>query len=86
VSGGELWRVAEHPETSLREVLADLRPNLAAREAFAEAFGVEALEDLPAAPVTARWREEHLLVPGVESGAGADRGRLKGRIKDGPRG
>lgn len=53
---------AEHPETSLREVLADLRPNLAAREAFADAFGVEALEDLPAAPVTARWREEHLLV------------------------
>jgi hypothetical protein len=39
---------AEHPETSLREVLADLRPNLAAREAFADAFGVEALEDLPA--------------------------------------
>jgi hypothetical protein len=54
---------AEHPETSLREVLADLRPDLAAREAFADAFGVEALEDLPVAPVTARWREEHLLAP-----------------------
>jgi len=53
---------AEHPETSLREVLADLRPNLAAREAFADAFGAEALADLPAAPVTAGWREEHLLV------------------------
>lgn len=54
---------AEHPETSLREVLADLRPNLAARQAFADVFGADALEDLPAAPVTARWREEHLLVP-----------------------
>lgn len=54
---------AERPETSLREVLADLRPNLKARRAFAEAFGAVALEDLPAAPVTARWREEHLLAP-----------------------
>ncbi|HEX3362239.1 MAG TPA: RES domain-containing protein [Solirubrobacterales bacterium] len=53
---------AGHPETSLREVLADLRPNLAARQAFADAFGVDALADLPPAPVTARWREEHLLV------------------------
>jgi hypothetical protein len=53
---------AEHPETSLREVLADLRPNLDARKAFADALGVDALEDLTAAPVTARWREEHLLV------------------------
>jgi hypothetical protein len=53
---------AEHPETSLREVLADLRPNLGARKAFADAFGAEALEDLTAAPVTAKWREEHLLV------------------------
>lgn len=54
---------AESPETSLREVLADLRPNLEARRAFADAFGAAALEDLPAAPVTARWREEHLLAP-----------------------
>lgn len=54
---------AERPETSLREVLADLRPNLEARLAFAEAFGVAALDDLPLAPVTARWREEHLLAP-----------------------
>jgi hypothetical protein len=52
---------AERPETSLREVLADFRPNLSAQRAFAEAFGAAALEDLPAAPVTARWREEHLL-------------------------
>lgn len=53
---------AEHPETSLREVLADFRPNLEARKAFADAFGADALKDLPAAAVTARWREEHLLI------------------------
>lgn len=54
---------AENPETSMREVLADFRPNLAARRAFAETFGEEALEDLPAAVVTVRWREEHVLAP-----------------------
>ncbi len=47
----------------MREVLADFRPNLAARRAFLEAFGEEALEDLPNAVVTARWREEHVLAP-----------------------
>lgn len=54
---------AERPETSLREVLADFRPELKARQAFAEVFGAAALEDLPIAPVTARRREEHLLAP-----------------------
>jgi hypothetical protein len=53
---------AEHPETSLREVLADFRPNFAARQAFADAMGVDALEDL-SEPVTAKWRQEHLLAP-----------------------
>jgi hypothetical protein len=52
---------SESPETSLREVLADLRPNLAAQQRFAEAMGPGALEDLLGAPVTARWRQEHLL-------------------------
>lgn len=54
---------AERPETSLREVLADFRPNLKAQRAFAEVFGASSLGDLPATPVTARWREEHLLAP-----------------------
>jgi hypothetical protein len=54
---------AENAETSLREVLADFRPNLAARAAFAEAFGTGALVDLPVAPVTASWLREHLLAP-----------------------
>jgi RES domain len=53
---------AENPETSLREVLADFRPNLAALKALAEAMGDDALDDL-SEPVTARWREEHLLAP-----------------------
>jgi hypothetical protein len=53
---------AENPETSLREVLADFRPNLAALQALADAMGDDALADLPE-PVTARWREEHLLAP-----------------------
>lgn len=53
---------AENPETSLREVLADFRPNLAALQALADAMGDDALDDL-SEPVTARWREEHLLAP-----------------------
>jgi hypothetical protein len=54
---------AENSETSVREVLADFRPNLAARRAFVDVFGEEALEDLPSVVVTARWREEHVLAP-----------------------
>lgn len=54
---------AQRPETSLREVLAEFRPNLAALRAFAEAMGAEALDDVPAGVVTAKWREEHLLAP-----------------------
>jgi hypothetical protein len=45
----------------MREVLADFRPNLAARRAFARTFGEETLDDLPAVAITARWREEHVL-------------------------
>ncbi len=54
---------AERPETSLREVLADFRPNLAAIQAFVDAFGPEARAELAVEPVTARWREEHVLAP-----------------------
>lgn len=55
--------LAEQPETSLREVLADFRPDLEARRAFAEAMGAESLADLPDHAVTASWRREHLLAP-----------------------
>jgi hypothetical protein len=36
---------AELPETCLREVLADFRPNLAARQRHIERYGPEAAED-----------------------------------------
>ena len=54
---------AEDPRTSLREVLADFRPKLSAIRAFADAFGEDALDDLPSHPVTASWREQNVLAP-----------------------
>ena len=54
---------AEMAETCLREVLADFRPNLAARRRHIERYGREAAQDIPAETVTARWRRQHLLVP-----------------------
>jgi hypothetical protein len=54
---------AEDPRTSLREALADFRPKLSAIRAFVEAFGESALDDLPPCPVTASWREQHVLAP-----------------------
>jgi hypothetical protein len=52
---------AEHPETALREVLADFRPKASALQAFAEKFGDDALEEVTAGLVTTIWREQHLL-------------------------
>lgn len=54
--------VAEHEVTCLQEVLADFRPNLAARQRHIERYGPEAAEDFPVAPVTAKWRRENVLV------------------------
>lgn len=54
---------AERPATALREVLADFRPDLGEVRAFIDAFGEEAREDLVAEPVTAAWREGHVLAP-----------------------
>lgn len=54
---------AEQPATSLREVLADFRPNLAEIQAFLDIFGPDASAELIAQPVTARWREQHVLAP-----------------------
>jgi hypothetical protein len=54
--------LAEQPQTCLREVLADFRPNLEARRRHLERFGPEAAEDFPAAPVTAAWRTQNVLV------------------------
>jgi hypothetical protein len=53
---------AELPETCLREVLADFRPNLAARQRHIERYGPDTAEDFPDTPVTAQWRVQHVLV------------------------
>jgi hypothetical protein len=53
--------LAELPETALREVLADFRPNLAAQRRYLKQFGQDAAEDFAAEPVTAAWRTQHLL-------------------------
>jgi RES domain len=56
---------AELPETCLREVLADFRPNLGAMRRHVERYGPSASQDFTPAPVTARWRAQHVLVPVV---------------------
>lgn len=54
--------VAELAETALREVLADLRPKAAAIRRYVERFGPDAADDVPALPVSASWRQQHVLV------------------------
>jgi hypothetical protein len=56
---------AELPETCLREVLADFRPNLGALRRHVERYGPEAAQDFTPEPVTAQWRVQHVLVPVV---------------------
>ncbi|MDA0140315.1 RES family NAD+ phosphorylase [Solirubrobacter deserti] len=58
---------SEHKLTALREVLADLRPNVKARADFAQfqlaqGVPVEALR-VPGRAVTAAWRRSHQLAP-----------------------
>jgi RES domain len=54
---------AETPQTALREVLADLRPNAAVIAKHLERYGAAAANSLPRAPITERWRQENVLVP-----------------------
>lgn len=54
---------AELPETCLREVLADFRPNLAALRRHVERYGPGAREDFASEPVTTQWRTQHVLAP-----------------------
>jgi hypothetical protein len=54
--------VAEMPETSLREVLSDLRPKAAAIHRYVKKFGPDAAADVPSQPVTADWRQKNVLV------------------------
>jgi len=53
---------AELPETCLREVLADFRPNLGALRRHVERYGPEAAHDFTPEAVTAQWRSQHVLV------------------------
>ena len=55
--------LAEFDVTSLREVLADFRPDLEARRRHIERYGPDAAEDFVTEPVTAKWRRENVLVP-----------------------
>jgi hypothetical protein len=54
---------AESPETCLREVLADFRPNLAALHRHVQRYGPDAAQDFTIEPVTGQWRLQHVLVP-----------------------
>jgi len=65
---------AQSPETCLREVLADFRPNLGAMRRHVERYGPEAARDFASEPVTARWRAQHVLIPVAI--------RLDGRLVD----
>jgi RES domain-containing protein len=55
--------IAELAETSLRETLADFRPKLSAIQHFQQEMGASAAQELPAWPITAAWRREHVLAP-----------------------
>jgi hypothetical protein len=56
--------IAELAETSLRETLADFRPKLSTIRFFQREMGAQATTDLPAWPITAAWRREHVLAVG----------------------
>lgn len=51
------------PETALREVLADLRPSAAAIGRYIKTLGPRSAGEVPSAPVTAAWRQRHVLAP-----------------------
>lgn len=55
--------VARWPETCLREMLADFRPNTVAIQRFIERYGPHAAADIPSEPVTAKWRQLNVLAP-----------------------
>ncbi len=55
--------IAELAATCLRETLADFRPKLSTIRFFQREMGAAAATDLPAWPITAAWRREHVLAP-----------------------
>jgi hypothetical protein len=54
---------ATTPETALREVLADLRPNAAVIAKHLKVYGAAATSSLPKAAITEKWRQDNVLVP-----------------------
>ena len=60
------WRTlycAWTPEAALREVLADLRPNVATIARFIATYGPDAADELPRDPITTTWRRQNVLAP-----------------------
>lgn len=57
--------LAESELTCLREVLADFRPNLAARHRHVERYGPAAAADFAVPAVTAKWRQENVLARAI---------------------
>jgi hypothetical protein len=60
------WRTvycAWTPETALREVLADLRPNAATLARFHRRYGPDAAVELTKEPITRAWRQRSVLAP-----------------------
>jgi hypothetical protein len=53
---------ASTPETALREVLADLRPNAAVIAKHLKVYGAAATSSLPKAAITEKWRQDNVLV------------------------
>lgn len=53
---------ASTPETALREVLADLRPNTEAITKHQKVYGAAAAASLPRAAITEKWRQDNVLV------------------------
>jgi hypothetical protein len=54
---------ATTPQTALREVLADLRPNAHAIAKHLKLYGAVAASSLPKAAITEKWRQDNVLVP-----------------------
>ncbi len=54
---------ASTPETALREVLADLRPNAEAIAKHRKVYGAAAAASLPKSAITEKWRRDNVLVP-----------------------
>lgn len=53
---------ATTPETALREVLADLRPNAHVIAKHLQRYGTAAASSVPQAAITEKWRQDNVLI------------------------